>query len=132
LASEVIRELPSDLIEAARCAQDARADSVGESLQYMIMVLAVVRDPDQALVGRRQQQRANGRIHRPIRNIKQPVGLSGRRKLIMKASHCLGIVGVDRGEYGLTGIDHDQNSFCGGTVAELGSGGGQLSIQPDG
>ncbi|HJY45654.1 MAG TPA: hypothetical protein VJ301_13615 [Propionibacteriaceae bacterium] len=52
-------------------------------LQYMIMVLAVVRDPDQALVGRHQQQRADGRIHRPVRNIKQSVGLGGGRKLII-------------------------------------------------
>jgi hypothetical protein len=108
LASEVIRELPSDLIEAARCAQDARADSVGESLQYMIMVLAVVRDPDQALVGRRQEQRADRRIHRPVGDIKQLIRCSGRHKLIMEPSHRLGFVGVDRGEYGITEVDHER------------------------
>ena len=77
----------------------------------MIKVLTVVRDPDQALVRRRQEQCADGRIHRPVPNIKQPVRLGGRGKLIMEASHRLSIDGVDRGEYGITGIDHDQDSF---------------------
>jgi hypothetical protein len=98
LTGEVLRELPSDLIEAARSPQDAWADLVGEYLQYLIMILTVVRDPDQALVGCRQEQCAERRIHRPVRNIKQPVSLGGYRKLIMKASHRLSIVGVDRGE----------------------------------
>ena len=77
------------------------------------MVLALVRDPDQALVGRRQEQCADRRIHRPVGDIKQLVRLGGRHKLIMEASHRLSIVGVDRGEYGVTGVDHERDSFCG-------------------
>jgi hypothetical protein len=116
---EVLSELPSDEIEAARSPQDAWADLVRECLQYPIMILTVVRDPDQALIGCRQEQCAEGRIHRPVRNIKHPVSLGGYCKLIMKASHRLNIIGVDRGEYGITGIDHNQDSFCSGTIAEL-------------
>ena len=77
------------------------------------MVLALVRDPDQALVGRRHEQRADRRIHCPIRDIKQLVRLGGRHKLIMEAIHRLSIVGVDRVEYGVTGVDHERDSFCG-------------------
>jgi len=118
-AGEVLRELSSDLIEAARSPQDAWADLVAECLQYLIMIFPVVRDPYQALVGRRQEQRAEGRIHCPVRNIKQSIHFGCHCKLIMKSSHRLSVVSVDRGEYGITGIDHNQDSFCGGTVAEL-------------
>ena len=84
----------------------------------MIMVFTLVRDPDQALVRRRQEQGADGRIHRPVRDIKQPVGFGGGHKLIMEASHRLRILGIDRGEYGITGVDHERDSFCGVIVGE--------------
>jgi hypothetical protein len=97
-AGEVLRELASSRIEATWSSQDARADLIRESLQHMIMVLTLVRDPDQALVRRRYEQCADGRVHRPVRDIQQTVGCGGLRKLIMEAGHRLRIVGVDRGE----------------------------------
>jgi hypothetical protein len=74
----------------------------------LIMALAFVGDPGQTLLGRRQEQCADRRIHRPVRDIKQLLCFRGHHKLIMEASHRLSIVGVDCGEYGITEVDHER------------------------
>jgi hypothetical protein len=56
------------------------------------MVLELVRDAYQALIGSRQEQRADGRIHGPVRDIEQPIDIRRCRESITEASHCVGFV----------------------------------------
>jgi hypothetical protein len=74
-ASEVLVQLVGGDIQPPRGVQDPRADPRGQGLQHLIVAFARVGDPDQARLGRRQQQRPHRRVERAVGHIEQAVGV---------------------------------------------------------
>ena len=88
-----------------RRVQDPRADPLGQGGQHLVVVLGVVGHPDQALVGRGQQQRADRGVERAVGHVEQaarrrrgrPAGRAARRS---SASVTLGQRGQQAGRLG--------------------------------
>jgi hypothetical protein len=68
-AREVFVDFPCRGVESLRSTQDARAELSGEKRQDLVVVFCVVRDPDQALRGGREQQRADRSVEVGRRNV---------------------------------------------------------------
>ena len=94
-SGEVLRQLPRYLIKPAGRVQDPWTDPLGQCLQDLIMVLELVCDANHTLIGSGQQQRADGRIHRSVRDVKQPIRICRCHELIMEASHGVSLVAGD-------------------------------------
>jgi hypothetical protein len=75
--SEVLVDLPRDVVQARGRSQDARAHVAGEAFQHKVVVLARVRDPYQAPRRGRQQQGAHRGVDGAVRDVEKTRGVRG-------------------------------------------------------
>ena len=70
---EVLVEFPCGRVQTGGGVEDTGADPVGQGLQDGVVAFAGVGDPDQAGLGRGQQQRANGAVDGPVGDVEDAV-----------------------------------------------------------
>ena len=93
-AGEVLVELACDGVEPTRSLEDARADSIGEVLQDLVVVLDFVCDADEAELGCGQQQGADRRVDGAVADVEDAVGLRGLDEAGVEADELGLIAGV--------------------------------------
>jgi hypothetical protein len=98
-AREVLTDLPRRGVKSPRCAQDARAEPGRERVEDLVVVLAVVGDPHEPLLGRGEQQRPDGSVDGRVRDVEQAFAAGGRFQLSVQTRQRLRVRG-GQGEQG--------------------------------
>ena len=89
-ASEVLLQFPRGRVQPGRGLQDPRADLVRERLEHGVVVFAGVGDPDQALFGRGQQQRADRAVEDAVGDIQGALPLGRRGQPVVQPAQLAG------------------------------------------